>query len=162
MRKISTYLKSMELMENRNYTVELWRASKISPFVLAQSSAFRLVSDIRRTLKKLHLNQDGIKHCRVAQVGEFFRSQYIYIQISGCKFCPVQFRRDYSRRNFAVHPSFQLDFAATVEHPHRIAVVDAAAFGILPADFQQSSFFHRLHTGQIRERGVEKIVRLTS
>ncbi len=41
MRKIGTYLKSLELMENRNYTVELWRASKISPFVLSQSSVFR-------------------------------------------------------------------------------------------------------------------------
>jgi hypothetical protein len=44
MRKISTYLKSMELMENRNYTVELWRASKISPFVLCQSTS---LSDVR-------------------------------------------------------------------------------------------------------------------
>ena len=28
MRKISTYLKSLELMENRNYTVELWKRPK--------------------------------------------------------------------------------------------------------------------------------------
>jgi len=32
--------KSLELMENRNYTVELWRASKITPAAVA---GFRLV-----------------------------------------------------------------------------------------------------------------------
>src|SRR5438270_11800865 len=149
MRKISTYLKSMELMENRNYTVELWRASKISPFVLPQTSAFRIVSDIRRTLKKLQLNQDGLKHCRVAQVGEFFRSQHIYIQIPGCKFCPVEFRRDYSRGNFAIDARFQFNFPAIIKNPHAVAVANAADFRVLPADFQQSGLFHRLHAGYI-------------
>jgi hypothetical protein len=50
-------------MENRNYTVELWRASKNSAQLLSIGLP-----------KKFHFNQDGIKRGRVAHVGEFFGS----------------------------------------------------------------------------------------
>ena len=40
MRKIGTYLKSLELMENRNYTVELWRASKTDHLIRTTECIF--------------------------------------------------------------------------------------------------------------------------
>jgi hypothetical protein len=60
-----------ELLENRNYTVELSEASKTGPLrrqvLLVRTGWCGWVG-----LEKLHLNQDGIKRSRVAQVREFF------------------------------------------------------------------------------------------
>src|SRR6185437_1958634 len=79
-------------MENRNYTVEPWRASKTAAVRLSPGR-----------LEKLHFNQDGIKRGRVAQVREFFGRKHIYVAVSGCKFCPVELCRHHSRRNCTVH-----------------------------------------------------------
>src|SRR5258706_5379920 len=70
-------------MENRNYTVEQWRASKIE----ARSRSTCACGVLP---KKLHLNQDGIKRGRVAHVREFFGCKHVNVSIAGCKFCPVQ------------------------------------------------------------------------
>jgi hypothetical protein len=54
-------------MENRNYTVELWRPSKFMQPVGLLASRFG----------ELHFNQDGIKRGRVAHIGKFFRGKDI-------------------------------------------------------------------------------------
>src|SRR5215467_12513271 len=50
----------------------------------------RHLSLIRRLLKKLHFNQDGIKRSRVAYVRQFFGGEHVDVAVAGCKFCPIQ------------------------------------------------------------------------
>src|SRR6266542_4374755 len=110
------YLRWLELMENRNYTVELRRASKGVPEL----------PSIFGPPKKLYFNQDGIKRGRVAHVGEFFRREHVNVPISGCKFCPIQLRGNYAAGNLAVNLGLELDFAPRVEHSDGITVSNAA------------------------------------
>src|SRR5215831_16216821 len=85
----------------------------------------QVILRLRSLSEKLHFNQDGIKRGRVAQVGEFFRREYVDILAPGCKFCPVQLGRDHSRRNTAVDLGLQLDLAAAIEDSNFISVAKA-------------------------------------
>src|SRR5215467_12792848 len=87
-------------VENGNYTVELWGASKTGQGLL---SAARLTT--------LHFNQDGIKRSRVAQVGEFFRGENVNITLPRRELGPVQASTDDARLHRAIHPSLQEDFS---------------------------------------------------
>src|SRR5260370_29905124 len=104
------------MRKTRSYAVELGKATKAA----ASTSTHGCPP------KKLHLNQDGIKRGGVAHVGEFFRRKYVDVSIAGCKFCPVQLRRNYSWRNVAIYSGFQLHFAAAIKRFHRIAISNAA------------------------------------
>src|SRR5260370_7530868 len=109
-------------MENRNYTVELWRASKAAASTCTHGFP----------PKKLHLNQDGIKRGGVAHVGEFFRRKYVDVSIAGGKFCPVQLRPNYSWRNVAIYFGFQLHFAPAIKHFHPTAITNASPQPLAP------------------------------
>src|SRR5260370_42036991 len=102
-------------MENRIYTVELWRASKAAASTCTHGFP----------PKKLHLNQDGIKLGGVAHVGEIFRRNYVDVSIAGVKFCPVQLRRNYSLRNVAIYSVFHWRFIAIIKRFHRIDITNA-------------------------------------
>src|SRR5215469_1317487 len=162
-------------MENRNYTVEPWRASKTPSRVRIRTAkrpeSHSQISKKRENwearprsrmrLKKLHFNQDGIKRGRVAHVREFFRSQHVDVAVAGCKFCPIELCRNHSRWNHSVHLRLQRNLATVVENPHRAAVRNPPRGRVGRVDLEPTCLFERLQTGQIGERRVQKIVGFT-
>src|SRR5215469_13339282 len=156
-------------MENRNYTVEPWRASKtalVNPYAVIELTISQTARDkqvvlrLRRLPEKLHFNQDGIKRGRVAQVGEFFRREDVNVLAPGCKFCPVQLGRDHPWRNTAVDLGLQLDLAPAIKYSNFIPVANATRFRVARIYFQKVGLLQGLHARNVAEGRIHEVVGL--